>query len=255
VARRNLDLVAVSVAAVAGAGVSPVTSLPAAAALVPGVLLALVAPGYAVAAALMPRPSVDRSERAMLVAGCGLATLVLTSILIAGAGIRLDLASWAVALLVVTLSCCGVAALRRRRAAVSWTALRLPTVSRGTWLAVISVAAMILGATAIARIPAGNVTGYSSLWIDPTAGDEGAFSVGVRSNETAVTSYIVTARTGGRVVLTRKLTLRPGQSWTGSASVGAVTAGFARTVRVRLVDEDDPAKVYRHVDFTFGSGF
>src|SRR5690348_4507488 len=155
----------------------------------------------------------------MVVVGCGLATLVLTRILIAAAGIRVD-SSCAVAPLVVTLIGCGIAAVRRRGEAGSTR--QLPRISRRAALAVIPIAAMLAAAAVIARVPARNVSGYTSLWVGPTAASpQGTFSVGARSEETAVTSYLVTAREGGRVVLSKAVTLRPGQSWTASGSVGA----------------------------------
>jgi hypothetical protein len=252
VARRNLDLAVVALTAVFGAAVGTATGS-AVAALIPGLLLALLAPGYAVAAALLPRPSVDRAERAMVVVGCGLATLVLTSVLIAAAGIRVD-SSRTVALLVVTVTCCAIAALRRRGDAGSTR--QLPNISRRAALAAVPIAAMLAGAAVIARVPAKNVSGYTSLWVGPmTASPRGTFSVGVRSEETAVSSYLVTARVGGRVVLSKPVTLRPGETWTASGSVGAVTSGLSKTVDVELVNESNPAKVYRRVYFTFGSEF
>jgi hypothetical protein len=252
VARRNLDLAVVALAAAFGAGVEAATSSPVAA-LVPGLLLALLAPGYAVAAALLPRTSGDRAERAMVVVGCGLAALVLTSVLLAAAGIRFD-SSRTDALLAVTFTCCAIAAARRGGEARSTR--HLPRISPRAALAVVPIAAMLAGAAVVARVPAKNVSGYTSLWVGPASSSpQGTFLVGVRSDETAVMSYLLTAREGGRVVLSKAVTLRPGQSWTASASIGTVTAGLTKTVEVRLVNQASPAKVYRHVYLTFGSGF
>ena len=260
-ARRNLDLVLVGAAAgfalltaaVSGSGVARA---------IPGVVLVLFAPGYALSVALLPTRPSDRFERALLAIGTSIAVAIVVSVGLNAAGVELGAGTWGAALAGVTLLGCVIGARRRARLesaeAIEAPRERVPAGRRLTPAllgSVLAALALVAGALALSRRPASHVRGFTSLWALPSHRVRGAFSVGVTSNELHTTHYLVTALAGRRVVLRQRLTLEPGQSWRRTGSVGAVPPGSSKALRVRLVDAARPDRVYRSVDLDFGGGF
>jgi uncharacterized membrane protein len=259
VARRNLDLKLVGWGTVVAALL--VTATPwSVARVVSGAFLALLAPGYGLSAALLPRRPGDRFSRAMLGLGMSLAFVVVAAVVLNGAGVPLTERSWCVVLTVVTLVACVVAARRREAPSVEESeplaadgrSLLTRRLVPATIALVLCAVALVGGAFALARQPAANVTGYSELWALRAHGAPAAFSVGVTCDELKRTSYIVKARVGSSFVLRRRITLRPGRSWQWSGRVPNLSPVFGKTLQVVLVKTRRPDRVYRRVRLTLG---
>ncbi len=247
-ARPDRDLAAAAgVAALAALAVA--TTGDAAVRAVPGILLALFVPGYALSVALFPERRGDGFERLLLALGSSLAISVLAAVALDQAPGGLNARSWCIALAAVTLVSCGVGARRRRahprRAAGAPRRIRLAAVALAC-----AACAPVAGALAIARLPATGVQGYTLLWALPKDEAQGTFTVGVRSYELTTTSYVVTARSGTRVVLQRRVTLRPGESWSAAATRAP---SIARAVEVALAKAAHPGSTYRRVHLALGA--
>ena len=92
--------------------------------------------------------------------------------------------------------------------------------------------------------------GFTLLWALPEDATRGAFTVGVRSDELATTAYVLTARSGTTVVLSRRITLRPGESWTAT---GTRAPAIAQGLVVSLARATRPGTVYRRVHLALGA--
>jgi hypothetical protein len=267
VSRADLDLKLVALAALEGLVVATAVDQTAAR-VVPAILLALVAPGYALSVALLPE-SRDGFERCLLALGLSLCVIVLGGLILDLTPWGLTSRSWGISLAAFTLAACALA--KRRRSAVAPAATpdeksqessppaprrRVPTKAS---IGVAAVAAMVLGAVLIARLPSSSahVRGFTALWAVPVSETNSSFSIGIRSDELRTTSYRVVARAGPSVVFRRHVTLRPGGQWLAEGRfAGALPAGTGKELRVSLYKDDRPTVVYRRVYLTFGgTGF
>jgi hypothetical protein len=256
VARRNVDLTGAAVLAALAALAVLVTD-DAAARAVPGSLLVLFVPGYALSVALLPERRRDHLERLLLALGSSISISVIGAVALNETPAGLTAGSWCVALTTVTLVTCGVGAWRRRQLspagesaatrATTARARRIPLVRVG--LASMALA-LVAGALAIARLPSSNVDGFTILWAIPKDAAAGDFAVGVRSDELSTTSYLLTAVSGTNVVLRRRVTLRPGESWSTTATR---KASSAQVVEVSLAKAARPQTVYRQVHLALGA--
>jgi hypothetical protein len=256
--RRNADLALLAAATLLAAAVVELVASPWARAL-PGCFLVLFAPGYALTVMLFPAASLERLERALLALGLSIAIAIVGSVAVAETPARLDTRSWLGTFAAVTLAAAGAGAWRR-----SWRAepSARPAASARpvlAWSSVFARAAMgcavvalVAAAVAFARQPAANVTGYTLLWAVPKDAARGSFALGVTSDELQTTSYLLKATSGRRVVLERRLTLRPGETWRASGSVGTPGPLTTKVLDVVLYRLGSTALPYRHVDLSFG---
>jgi hypothetical protein len=225
--------------------------------LVFAVPLALVLPGYAIAAAAFADRDLDGPRRAVLSVALSLATLALGALVLnyAPGGIRGF--SWAVLLVAVVLGACRAAAVRRkgRIVAIPRPRLRLSRIELGLALGglVAVIAALVLASSTLPASPAG---GFTEMWILPVPGSGGSEArIGVKSEEQATTGYDLGIRVGRKGGLVRQsFSLAPGESRVftvapPAAPVGpAPSAESAIPVVATLLLDTDPRHVYRRVN-------
>jgi Protein of unknown function (DUF1616) len=259
--RRSRDLQAVAVLAVLALLVVSTTheSVVRAA---PGSFLALFSPGYALSVALVPARSVDRLERLLLSLGLSLCACIVGALALTETPAHLTAGSWSIYLVATTLAACAIGA-RRRGAQPPESdgaagAFRRVIGRRLPGPGVIGLAgvtiALASAAVLIARLPASNVQGYTILWALPADPVHGEFSVGMTSDEQRTTSYVLTAVSGRRLVMRRRITLRPGESWQTRGTVATSTSSDSTVLEVSLSQTSRPNIVYRHVTLTLGAG-
>jgi uncharacterized membrane protein len=212
--------------------------------------LALLLPGYAIAAAAFGARPTGWQRTLVLSLGLSLATLALGGLALnyVPGGIRSG--SWALLLVLVALSCCRVAALRRpspSHHASSWPRLRLSRTEAGLVLGGSAAAAIAL-ALAFATLPAKNALGYTELWISPTGGRAAAgVQIGVSSDEQSAVAYLLQVRLGrSRPPVIRHFTLNPAETHTISLGAAPPPLGTL-PVTALLFRQDDPSTVYRRV--------
>lgn len=259
--RRSRDLQALAVLAVLALLVVSTTheSIVRAA---PGCYLALFSPGYALSVALAPGRSVDRLERLLLSLGLSICACIVGALALTETPAHLSTGSWAIFLTATTLAASAIGAWRRRAqpsesggGAGSFRRVIGRHLPRPSTIGLAGFAiALASAAVAIARLPASNVQGYTILWALPTDPAHGEFSVGMTSDELATTSYVLTATSGRKVVLQRRITLRPGESWQAKRTVGASASSASTVLEVSLRQAARPDIVYRHVSLTLGVG-
>ena len=128
-----------------------------------------------------------------------------------------------------------------------------------TSIGVAAVAAMVLGAVLIARLPSSSahVRGFTALWAVPVSQADSSFSIGIRNDEVRTTSYHLVVSGAQRVVFRRHVTLRPGQQWLARGRfAGGLPTSTGEELRVLLYRDDRPTVVYRRAYVTFGgTGF
>lgn len=267
--RADLDLKLAALAAVEGLIVATAVHQTAAR-VVPAILLALVAPGYALSVAVLPEKR-DVFERSLLALGLSLCVVVIGGLVLDLTPFGLTSRSWGVSLAVFTLAACALAR-RRRSAAASEppaavsepdadggsedsrpSAAHRPTLT-ATSLGVAAVVAIVAGAVLVARLPtsSAHVHGFTVLWAVPVKQSNSSFSIGIRSDELATTSYSLVARAGGRVMFRRSMTLQPGQEWHASGRFKRLPpVGSVNELQVSLYRAQAPGVVYRRVYVTF----
>jgi uncharacterized membrane protein len=219
--------------------------------LLPGLLLALVLPGYAASSALL-RGQGESSERVTVAVGLSISITALTGIVLDRTRWGLTDRTWALTLAGITLVGCVGASFSaptvgrrdvsrrqrpRARSAVVYAAVAL--------LAAVAAA----GAVVVAREPAKAAPGdgYTALWIAPRK-TAGRFIVGVRSSELRARRYVLVGRARGRAVFRRAFLLSSGEAWTMTDELPRAVLPARLTVRLYL--RNRPRKAYRHVSLT-----
>jgi hypothetical protein len=212
--------------------------------------LVLVAPGYAVVAALFPRGSQDAAERWLLIPVASLVVAILSGLLLHVTPWGLQPASWGILLAAVTAVAGLLAFLRHRRDGRAMSPSLRPGVSlgQGTLLA---VAALVLGlALLLARTPAPptGYVGYTMLWLAPQPrGEAPGWQLGIESAEFARLDYRLQLKIGEQMVYEwPSITLAPGEQWaTDLAALPDIPQRGA--LEAILYRNDVPGEVYRKV--------
>jgi len=225
--RRDLDLLAVALAAMACAvvvaGGVPLLRIPAALALV------LFLPGYALQALLLQSGRLAVLERLLVSVGISLALTILCGLLLNQTPAGLTSVAWAALLSAMVMLAALGAWLRR----LGWGTperlkdgtegarhLALPRFRQAAWLT-LALIAMLL-AFGIARQAAAqpNNAGFTQLWMVPDPSQpQTVVDIGVTSQETATTSFRLVLTSGNNTIWQwPALALQPGQTW--SARVG-----------------------------------
>lgn len=244
-ARSPLDLVATLGLALLGLVVAlfPVESWMRVTVLIP---LIFALPGYAVVCALLPPGRIPAAERTVYAVALSVAISVLSGV-IAQPVLRLDRASWAILLTVVTVTA-SVAALWRRRA-LPWRGRPRPaTPMLGLSSVLAIVVAVGLAAWAISIASAGNRkvrvdSRFSELWVlpaklAPPSGD--AVSIGVENHQGVPVSYLIRITQHGIELADRPIRLRNGERWQTRLLVRGISS--ADPIQVTLLREGE---VYR----------
>jgi hypothetical protein len=226
--------------------------------------LVLLAPGYAVTAALFPDPVIrlptvlrvnptGTIERLLLSLGLSLAVASLGGLLLNLTPSGLQVQSWLLLLEGVTIGASVIALLRRERHPVSEPALVLPIPSPSQLLLLTAGIAITAGAIWVSRVGAETQQygGFTQLWILPAGQDMVRY--GVRNMEQAREGYRLRIGVSG-VARQRwqSITLAPGASW--KATMRLPRSHVApETVNIRLYRTDRPNAIYRHVRLQLGS--
>lgn len=212
--------------------------------------LALLLPGYAIAAATFARRPIAWPPFLLLSLALSLASLALGSLLLNYVPGGIGEISWSLLLLLIVFNGCRVAALRRPGAPKGTPSWPRPHLGRtegallGGGLALI-VAALVLAMT---PLPAENALGYTELWISPARSDAGAAvaRVGVRSQEKRDISYFLRVRFGEGKPQVRLLEMQPGESRAVRMEAVPPTDGPVQ-VTAALFRQAQPENVYRRV--------
>ncbi len=229
-----------------------------AARLLVGAPLALLTPGYALAAALFPRPTLGGAERLLLTLALSLGSSILC-----GFGLNLlpwglRPATWAAALALLTLACCALALARRSRVGAAAAPEDTPTrlaFSPGQALLFGLALAVVAGTVALARHeatlqPAADVI---QLWMLPAPDVPRTVRLGVTSVGVAEGRFrLVLSRGGFTLREWPDLAVRPGQTWEERLDLSGGQPGSG-PFEARLYRADRPDEVFRRV--ALGEGF
>ena len=181
----------------------------------------LLAPGYALGTALFPPGRLSNGEWWAVAGGLGLATVILTGLILDTVPGGLDRSSWSIALAGVSLCAAGVGLVTARRGGVTSHLVR-----RRRAGGIVVAAIVLLGTFAglgVARQSAtahDRLSRFTELWaLQGGARQRGAaIHFGVRNDEGVVESYRIVAISGGGKPLFRlpPFRLRPGgtKQWT-----------------------------------------
>lgn len=252
--RRDADVllaIALAVIAVALALLGLTRVAPAA---VVGALLVLVAPGYAMQAALFPQAPSGPATRWLLTLGTSLCIAVLGGFLLNAAPLGLTPMAWTLLLGAVTVAAGAVAISLRGPTPLPSLRPALPSPRNAAfWGAavVVVVAAFVIDLRSAATQPR---PGFTQLWLLPASGaPAGTVRLGVRNEEGGDTVYEVRLQSGGRTVQRwPAITLKPDESWGATVALPA-GAGAAGPVEVDLYRGGDTSAPYRHAILSPGS--
>lgn len=187
------------------------------------IAIALVLPGYAMAAALFPPLALGAAERFVISVGLSIAATILTGVALYAAGVRLTLGPWTGLLTVLTLAAAGLAVRRRHGRRLRVAGLRLGPAEIGALCAsvVLLGAAGALGLTPLSA--PSHTQGYAALWTLPAG--RGSAQVGVISGELRATTFVVDVHANGAVVSRLgPFRLQPGARWTRTVALGTGAA-------------------------------
>jgi uncharacterized membrane protein len=242
--RRSIDLLIVTLMALAGMATAIGGANNLALGLLFGLPLALALPGYALIAAGAPGSSLGPAERLVFSVGGSIAMGVLGGLALNGTAWGLQPASWALLLGGTTLVACTIAYIRRRGSpatpAPSQAQLRPRDAGLFGLAALIAVAAFALAIDGAAQPPG---QGFTQLWMLP---DGANLRLGAQNVENQATQYTIELAVGKRIVRRwETVELENGARWEAVEPLPAHTAGT--TVELRLYRLDEPKTVYRRV--------
>lgn len=214
--------------------------------LVAALPLALLLPGYAIAAATFGKRPIGGAQQLMLSLAGSIAVLALGGVLLNYLPGGLRTLSWAILLVVVVLAASRGAALRRQAAAggelrPTGPRPRAVDVACGGLALAVVVAALILAYTPLS---AGGAQGYTALWMLPAEGS-GTVRVGVASSEHDAKDYLLEVRAEGSPK-TYRFRLDPGSERVFAPQLQLPAAGTTQVV-ASLYQQDHPGQVYRRV--------
>jgi uncharacterized membrane protein len=212
--------------------------------------LALLLPGYAIAAACFGRDSLDRPRFLLVGLVLSLCTLALGGLVLnyMPGGIRP--LSWALLLLAVTGVGCWVAGRRRspgerprRTPQASWPKPAAAALLLGGLAA--ATAALVLSAT---TVPADDAIGYTELWALPAgAAESREVQVGVGSEEQTTVPYDLLIKLGEEPLVRRQFSLAPGATRIVRLRTTPSRDGKPIPVTATLLRQHRTDKIYRRV--------
>ena len=215
--------------------------------------LALLLPGYALVAALLPFGHLGFPERLALSLGVSIALAVLCGLLLHALRIPLGSASWRVLLSLVTLAAAGYALLRRGRSAlppVPALAARMHfrealLLSAGALLIGLALG---LGSIGVARPPSEPFTQFWAL--SGQAGDRVVVRVGLTNEEGLPVTYRIVIQAGDWLVAEwPSVSVRPRETWEAEATVPQELTGQVLTTLAYRAN-DPSGQPYRRARIT-----
>ncbi|HET9153192.1 MAG TPA: DUF1616 domain-containing protein [Solirubrobacterales bacterium] len=210
--------------------------------------LALILPGYALAAAAFGSRLPTWPERLPLTLGVGLACLALSSLVLNFAPGGIHGLSWTLLLVLVVLLSCRAAA-RRRGPARHRPPFR-PKLRPSGATAILAVGALAMAAAALvlarATLENDRASGYTQLWIAPPKSTHESTRIGITSEQQQTRNYrlVVEVEGAGRPVV-ESFELAP--SHTRMVTIPSGSAGSPVGVEAKLYLRSRPGKVYRRV--------
>ena len=245
--RRSYDLALVVAAAAVAVALTAFGSSDVALRVIPALVLVLVAPGYALREALLPRPDAHAAERVLLTLGLSVAAAAFGGLVLNLTPWGLGPTPWAALLGGLTLAASAVAFARRRgQPAVS-------PVRRPGWLrlrdGLMFVLAALLVVVALREAQTEAIrqqsVGFTQLWVLPAGqADRAAVQLGVMSQEPALTRYRLRLEVDGRLVREwQSIALRPSEQWQQTIALPAGRG--SEKVEALLYRLDAPETTYR----------
>ena len=216
-----------------------------------GLALVLVLPGFALTCLAGRGTKLDRVEQVLAVLGLSIVIAVVGGLAIAGLGIPLTRASFALGLYMICGAALAAAALTARRAEPAADVLHtrgLPAVNRTA--AGLLAAAVLVTAASIwigVALQADRGPGFTQLWA--LREGSGSVQVGVRSHEKNDAVYRLRVSGGAAGRREAVIGLRPGQQWIARRALlhtRGVTVTLAKAGR---------HGVYRRVHLSPQTGF
>lgn len=250
-ARRSLDLGMVALHAVMALALALPGLESQALRLLLGLPLALISPGYALTAAIFPRPTLGRSNRLLLTLALSICATILCGFGLNRSPWGMQRQTWTIALATVTLAACIIALGRRALAggaavpAGRGAGLGMrPGQALLVGLALALVAGTIVLARQEARLkpPAAVI----QLWMLPDS-TPATVRIGITSvGEAQGVFRLVVARGGFTLREWSSLTIAPGQSWEERMTFDPKQPG-AGPFEALLYRSDQPGEVFRRV--------
>lgn len=210
--------------------------------------LALVIPGYAIAAAAFGSHLPPWPERLPLTLGVSLAFLALASLVLNYTPGGIHGLPWALLLVAVVVLCCGIAARRRGRSRSRTPALPRPKIRPATAILAASALAMVAAALVLAQATphSDRVAGYTQLWIAPSGPGDGSARIGVTSEQQQTRAYRLLVDVEGQSKpMTDSFELQPGETHLTTISPSQIGSPVA--VEAKLYLRGHPSTVYRRV--------
>lgn len=210
--------------------------------------LALILPGYAIAAAAFGSRLPPWAERVPLTLGVSLACLALSSLILNFLPGGIHGFSWTLLLVLVVLLSCMAALRRRGPARHGPPQLSKLRPSRATAILGVGTSAMVVAALILAQttFDNGRASGFTQLWIAPPKSTETSTRIGVTSEQQQTRDYrLVIEIEGARKPLVETFELEP--SATRLVTIPSGSADSPVGVEARLYLRSRPEKVYRRV--------
>jgi uncharacterized membrane protein len=209
--------------------------------------LALVLPGYAIAAAAFGRRRLGLIELVPLTVGISLSALVLGSVVLnyTPGGIRGG--TWIALLVLLVLGCCRLAAVRRGPGSSRQLPLQLPRLSGRAAILLVGALALTAAALTLAQttLPAGSAYGFTELWLVPTDQTPVVARIGVASQQQRRTAYRLVVKVGDAAPVSRKVVLEPAEKL--SLDFSAPPTPQPTPVEADLYLRGEPKVPYRSV--------
>lgn len=186
--------------------------------IVAGLALAFFLPGRALQELLLlPKPT-HRAERLFLAIGISTTATVLTGLLLVGVGGQVSKAFWAFGLGAVTLIALAVASVLSEieENSVTQHAWRLPSVDVAVLWPILIAGAMCASAIAFSVRDQRDAQANGFTELAATRAKHltrPAVALHVRSHELSQVQYRLRMSIGGRVRVTRRISVEPGKSW------------------------------------------
>jgi hypothetical protein len=212
-----------------------------------GILMALLVPGYALVAGLLPAlqgPVVWLLSVALSICLDIVGGLALNSL-----EQGLQVTTWSAWLGGITLVGCALAFVRRGLAAARQPAPELARAAfdwRGALLFSLSLGLVVLAIFINARSAENAQAAFTQLWAVPVSGaDPLALEIGVQNHEKVVKRYNVYVESGGKKIADwSNIELQPDKTWT---TVLQFPVQPAKTINVLLFLSETPTVIYRTV--------
>lgn len=210
--------------------------------------LALILPGYALAAAAFGSRLPTWPERLPLTLGISLACLALSSLILNFAPGGIHGISWTLLLVLVVLLSCTAAARRRGAARHKPLFRRTLRPSGATAILGIGTLAMVVAALILAQATFENdqASGYTQLWIAPPKSTDESMRIGITSEQQQARNYrLVVEVEGARRPVVESFELAPSQTRLVAIQPGQPNSPVG--VEARLYLRSQPTRVYRRV--------